>query len=110
MAVEGFTIVWFWICSAIVATAGKIAAVSRFWTWAHKTSDANSDRLDDMDITVKDDHLRLDELELHQKSLEDEQRLQLEALLTIMNQLLDGSQKENMTEVRDKINRYLINK
>lgn len=102
--------VWLWICSAVVATAGMMAAVSKFWAWAHKTSESNSDRLDEMNVTVTNDHDKLEKLEDRQKSLEDEQRLQLEALLTIMNQLLDGSQKETMTEVRDKINKYLVYK
>ena len=110
MAGEGFALVWLWGCTAVTATAGMVAAISKFWKWAHQKSDSNSTRLDEIDVRLEAGELKMNKLEFRQKSLEDEQRLQLKALMTIMNQLLDGNDKAKMTEVRDEINKYLIDK
>lgn len=108
--IEGFIAVWMWICAFVASTAGLVAVVAKFWQWAHKTSDDNASKLEDVDTYLKSDKRRIEALEKSQEEMEKQQRLQLKALFTLLGHEVDGNHTAQLIEVRDEINEYLLNK
>lgn len=107
---EGFVTVWLFICAFVASTAGLIAALAKFWQWAHKTTDANASKLEDVDTFLKSDKRRIEALEKRQDVTDEQQRLQLKALMTLLSHEVDSNHTKQLIEVRDEINEYLVNK
>lgn len=107
---EGFVTVWLFICAFVASTAGLIAALAKFWQWAHKTTDENASKLEDVDTFLASDKRRIEALEKRQDVTDEQQRLQLKALMTLLGHEVDGNHTAQLIEVRDEINEYLLNK
>jgi len=109
-ALQSFVEGWLWICAAVVASGGAIAAIVKFWQWAHRTSDSNAEHIDEMNKWLSSDKKRIEAIERRQDITDVQQRLQLKALMTLLSHEIDGNYTKQLGEVRDEINAYLIDK
>lgn len=98
------------LCACIVAVAGAIAAVMRFWKWAHKASDENAQSLDEVKKWLASDKKRIENLEKNQTEAVEQNKLLLKAVVCLMSHELDGNHTKQLAETRDKIQDYLIEK
>ena len=96
------------ICACIVAISGAIAAVIKFWKWAHKTSEENAQSLGDVMKWLESDKKRIESLERNQTEAVEQNKLLLKAVVCLMSHELDGNHTKQLTETRDKIQDYLI--
>ena len=105
---QAFVMVLLAICSVIAAIAGAAAAVTKYWRFAHKQSDKNTEDIEEFKDWFAKDKYRINELEKRQDKVEELNRLQLEAMFVILQHITDGNHIDQVRDVRDKINHYLI--
>ena len=98
------------ICACVVAISGAVAAVIKFWKWAHKQSDANAQSLDDVMTWLASDKRRIEDLENAQAEADKQNKLILKAVVSLMSHELDGNHTAQLTKTRDEIQAYLIEK
>lgn len=98
------------ICACVVAVSGAIAAIVRFWKWAHKQSDANAQSLDDVMTWLASDKRRIEDLEEAQAEADRQNKLILKAVVSLMSHELDGNHTVQLASTRDEIQDYLIDK
>ena len=108
--IEGFITVWLFICALVASSAGLVAALAKFWQWAHKTSTSNASKLEDVDAYLKSDKRRIEALESKQDEADEQNKLILKALVTLLGHEIDGNHTVQLKDIRDKIQDYLIDK
>ena len=108
--IQTFMFVLMSICGGIVAIAAAVAVVVKFYKWARKGTDENTDKLDEHYKWLASDKRRIESLESKQDEAEAQNKLMLKALVTLMSHELDGNHTKQLGEVRDEIQNYLIAK
>ena len=99
---EELSITWQTIlafCGGVAVIAG---AVKIIWSTFSPLRELKK-RVDKHDTILDKDNNRL-------KSIEDGQKVQCQALMCIMQHMIDGNDINNLKKVRNEINTYLINK
>ena len=107
---QSFMMVLLSACAAIAAVSGACAAIVKFWRYAHKQSDDNSSTLRQMESYLASDKRRIENLEHKQDRAEELNRMQLEALVTLISHEIDGNHTQQLTDMQKKINGYLYDK
>lgn len=107
-ALQTFITVLLAICAGVVCIGGAAAAVVKFWKWAHKDTDSNTDRLDEHDNYLAADKRRIETLERNQDEAEKQNKLLLKAVVALMGHELDGNHTTQLEDVREEIQTYLI--
>lgn len=110
MQLETFVTVLLWLCGAVVAIAGAVTVVVKFWKWAHKKSDENAVTLVEIETYLASDKRRIEKLETNQDESDAQNKLILKAVVALMSHELDGNHTQQLGEVRDEIQDYLISK
>lgn len=105
-----FATVLLGICGGVVAISGAVAAVTKFWRFAHKKSDENSATLNDVMTWLASDKRRIEDLEESQAEADRQNKLILKAVVSLMSHELDGNHTSQLTKTRDEIQAYLIEK
>ena len=108
--IQDFGMVLLGICALITAISGASAAVVKFWRYAHKDTDQNSQDIDEFREWFKSDKRRIQALEDKQDEADKRSKLQLKALFTLLSHEIDGNHTAQLAAVRDEINEYLISK
>ena len=108
MQLEVFVSVLLWLCGAVVAVAGLVAVATRFWKWAHKDTNENSETLKVIDGYLASDKRRIEALERHQTVQDEQSKLMLNALWAILEHEIDGNHTVQLVDTRNKIKDYLI--
>ena len=98
------------ICACVVAISGAIAAIVKFWKWAHRQSDENAVTLDNIMKWLASDKHRIENLESNQNEMQEQNKLLLKAIVSLMSHELDGNHTEQIAQTRDEIQNYLIEK
>lgn len=106
--IQSFMFVLLSACAAIVAVAGASAAVVKFWRYAHRQSDENSNTLEEHEAYLASDKKRIERLEQKQDKADEQNRLILKALVRLMSHELDGNHTQELEEVRNEIQDFLI--
>ena len=97
-------------CAAIIALGGAIAAIMKFWKWAHKDTEKNTTKLDAIMKWLASDKHRIEELEKAQIETSRQNTLMLKAIVALMSHELDGNHTRQLTETRNDIENYLYGK
>lgn len=127
---EAFVFVLMSICGGVVAIAAAIAVVVKFWKWAHKDTDKNTEDIEalkakyESDINAlkaeyeqaakeqlswfASDKRRIESLEADFDEISDQNYLLMRADVAIMDHLLDGNNVEKMTLARNAVDEYLL--
>lgn len=108
MQLEAFVTVLLWLCGAVVAVAGLVAVATRFWKWAHKDTDENSATLKEINTYLSSDMKRIEALEKHQTTQDEQSRLMLKALWALLEHEIDGNHTAQLVESKDRIKDYLF--
>lgn len=106
--VQTFFAVLIGACVALTAIAGACAVIVKFWQWAHRQSDANANALEEFERYLASDKRRIEHLEKNQDSADEQNKLMMKALVMLMSHELDGNHTKKLAEVRDEIQKYLI--
>lgn len=109
-AIQNFFMVTLTICGGIITIAGMVSVVIKFWKWAHRDTDNNTDRLDEHDTYLASDKRRIEDLERQQEEMKVMNKMQLRALFALLGHEIDGNHTTQLKEMRDEINTYLIEK
>lgn len=109
-ALQTFITVLLAICGGVVGIAGAVAVVVKFWKWAHKDTERNSEEITEFKRWLASDKHRIEDLEEKQEEMDKMNKLQLKALFTLLGHEIDGNHTKQLAEVRDEINTYLIEK
>ena len=109
-ALQTFITVLLAICGGVVGIAGAVAVVVKFWKWAHKDTERNSEEITEFKRWLASDKHRIEDLEEKQDEMDRMNKLQLKALFTLLGHEIDGNHTKQLAEVRDEINVYLIEK
>lgn len=105
---EDFVVVLLGICALIAAISGACAAVVKFWRYAHRDTDRNSEDISEFKTWFASDKHRIETLERKQDDAEEQNKLMLKALVTLLGHEIDGNHTRQLGEVRDEIQNYLI--
>ena len=108
--IQNFVMVLLALCAAVIAISGASAAFVKFWRFAHKQSDKNTEMLKGVETYLASDKRRIERLEENQETFRDENKLMLKALFTLLSHEIDGNHTDQLMAVRDEINTYLIEK
>lgn len=108
LQLENFLTVLLWLCGGVVAVAGAVAVVVKFWKWAHKQSDENATTLDEIMTWLASDKHRIEDLEKKQDEVDKQNKMLLKGVMQLMNHELDGNHTEQLTSARDEIQNYLF--
>ena len=108
--IQAFFTVLLGLCGLVVGVARLVAVVIKFWKWAHKDTDKNTDNISEIHEWLGSDKRRIEKLESRQDDADKMNRLQLKALFTLLGHEIDGNHTQQLAEVRDEINMYLIEK
>ena len=108
LQLENFVTVLLWLCGSVVAVAGAAAVIVKFWKWAHKTSDENAVTLNEIETYLASDKRRIEHLEKKQDTADEQNKLILKALVTLLGHEIDGNHTDQLRDVRDSIQNYLI--
>ena len=109
-ALQAFMTVLLAGCAAIIALGGAIAAIMKFWKWAHRDTEKNTSKLDDVMNWLSSDKRRIEKLEKTQVETAEQNRLMLKAIVALMSHELDGNHTKQLTEARNDIENYLYGK
>ncbi len=107
---ESFVAVLLGICALIASISGACAAVVKFWRYAHKDTEQNTQDINEVHAWLSSDKRRIESLEGRQEEAERINKLQLKALFTLLGHEIDGNHTNQLAAVRDEINNYLIEK
>ena len=108
--IQAFFFVLLTVCGGVAAIGGVVSLVIRFWKWAHKTSDENSEQLTEFETYLASDKRRIEHLEEQQEKADEQNKLMLKAIVALMSHELDGNHTQQIQDVRDEIQEYLITK
>ena len=108
--IQAFVFVLLSLCGGIAAIAGACAAIVKFWRYAHKDSDRNSEQLTEFETYLASDKRRIEHLEEQQTKAEEQNKLMLKAIVALMSHELDGNHTQQLIDTRDEIQEYLITK
>ena len=108
--IQAFFFVLLTICGGVITIAGVVAVLVKFWKWAHKDTEKNSEDITEFKAWLASDKRRIEELESRQEESEKMNKLQLKALFTLLGHEIDGNHTTQLAAVRDEINTYLIEK
>ena len=106
---ETFWIVLLGLCAAIAGISGACAAIVKFWRYAHRETDANTDEIADIKKWLASDKRRLEELEDWQREADEKNKLMLKGIMQIMTHELDNNHFDQLEATRDEIQNFLIN-
>ncbi len=98
------------LCGAIITLGGAIAVCVKLYSWARKPTEDAQSVLEEHDTWFAADKRRIEALEKRQDEADEMNRLQLQALVTLLGHEIDGNHTSQLKEVRDEIQMYLINK
>ena len=105
---QSFVLVLLAICSVIAAIAGAAAAVTKYWRFAHKQSDKNTEDIEEFREYLRSDKTRIERLEQNQAEFREQNKLMLAALKTLLSHEIDGNHTVQLKEKHDAIDKYLI--
>lgn len=127
---QAFVFVLMSICGGVVGVAACIAVVVRFWKWAHKDTDKNTEDIEALKANYESDlnalkaeyeqaakeqlswfasdKRRIESLEADFDEISDQNYLLMRADVAIMDHLLDGNNVEKMQAARDEVDDYLL--
>lgn len=108
--IQTFFAVLLAIAGSITVIGGVISLVVRFWKWAHKDTEHNTEEITEFKRWLASDKHRIEDLEEKQEEMDKMNKLQLKALFTLLGHEIDGNHTKQLAEVRDEINTYLIEK
>lgn len=108
--IKAFVFVLLSLCGGIAAIAGACAAIVKFWRYAHRDTDRNSEQLTEFETYLASDKRRIERLEQQQEATSEQNKLLLKAVVALMGHELDGNHTQQITDVRDEIQEYLITK
>ena len=107
--VQAFAIVLMGGCALIAAISGACAAVVKFWRYAHRDSDRNAEDINEFRDWFASDKRRIEALERKQDNADEQNKLMLRALVSILDHEIDGNNHTaQLVKSRDAINDYLI--
>lgn len=110
-AIQAFFTVILAICGGIVCIAGACTAVVKFWRWAHKDTDKNTDTIEEFMTWFASDKRRIEELERKQEGMIEINKIQLQALRAILQHEIDGNNhSDDLKRSLDDIDKYLVDK
>ena len=98
---EQFLQVFLAVCGAIITTAGAGTAVYKIYQ-AIKRPDTERDKM------LNEHKKKLDNCNQRLNSVEDGQAVMMEAVLAIMNHLIDGEHMDDLKTASTKVQSYLI--
>lgn len=102
-----FTINELW--QMFLAMCGAIATIAGAGIIIYKIYKAAKQPDNERDKALKEHQKKLDNCNQRLNSVEDGQAVMMEAVLAIMNHLIDGGHKEDLQKATNKVNSYLIN-
>jgi len=108
LQLENFVTVLLWLCGSVVAVAGAVAVIVKFWKWAHKTSDENAVTLSEIETYLASDKRRIEQLERYQAVNDTQNKMILKALVALLGHEIDGNHVDKLSDIRDSIQDYLI--
>ena len=109
-ALQTFVAVLLAGCAAVVCISGMVAAVVKFWKWAHKDTERNTEEISEFKRWLASDKHRIEDLEEKQDEMDKMNKMQLKALFTLLGHEIDGNHTKQLADMRDEINKYLIEK
>ena len=109
-AIQGFMTVLLAICGGLITISGTATVVVRFWKWAHRDTDKNTEDITEFRNWFASDKRRIEMLECRQDESDRINKLQLKALFTLLGHEIDGNHRSDLESVRNEINMYLIEK
>ena len=89
------------ICGSIVTIAGAVVIIYKLYKKA-KQPDSERDKM------MKKHERKLENCNARLNSVEDGQAVMMEAVLAILNHLIDGEHVDDLKESAKKVNSYLI--
>ena len=112
---QDFVLVLLAICALIAAISGASAAVVKFWRFAHKESDANTERIDDHEQRISELERCCDEnkdkLESDYKFQQEQtevNRMVLKSLKTLLQHEVDGNDRAKLEQREQEIDQFLL--
>ena len=98
---ETFFVVLIIICGAIISLAGACAAVVKFWRYAHKDTDKNTEEIESLKEAYEDakeeykiwfasDKRRIENLEGDFDEIIEQNNLMMTAVVALMDSQIDG--------------------
>ncbi len=108
-ALQTFITVLLAICGGVVGIAGAVAVVVRFWKWAHKDTEKNTEEIGEFRAWFASDKRRIETLEKQQADADKQNRLMLKAMVSLLDHEIDGKNHiDKLAAARDAIDTYLI--
>lgn len=98
---EQFLQIFLAVCGGIITTAGAGTAIYHLYKAVTK-ADTERDRM------MKEHERKLENCGKRLDSVEDGQAVMMEAVLAIMNHLIDGEHMDDLKKAAGKVNGYLI--
>ena len=95
-------------CAAVIAIGGAVAVIVKLWNWQRKPSRDNQEALESFRTYLASDKRRIETLERNQEESAEQSKLMLKALVSLLGHEIDGNHVDKLTEVRDEIQDYLI--
>lgn len=115
MQLQDFTIVLLGICALIAAISGASAAVVKFWRYAHKDSEANTEQLADHERRIsslenccKDVQGKLQSDWRYQQEQTEVNRMVLKSLKSLLQHAVDGNDTDKLEQREQEIDRFLF--
>ena len=127
---QTFVFVLMSICCGIVSIGGAAAAVVKFWKWAHKDSDKNTEDIEalksEYEQAIREmkeasanaereymtwfasDKRRIEGLETDFEDISDQNFLLMQAVVAIMDHQLDGNNTDKLEEAKNDVDKYLL--
>ena len=118
------------ICGGVTVIGGAAALVTRFWKWAHKDTDKNTEDIEALKAEYQQaitelkeayedakreymawfasDKRRIEGLENDFDEIIDQNVLLMQAVVAIMDHQIDGNNTENLTATKNVVDKYLI--
>ena len=116
---ESFVVVLIAVCALIASVSGACAAVVKFWRYAHRQSDENTESIKEIEkesaktieqfeTYLASDKRRIEQLESKQDEAEKQNKMLLKGVYALMCHELDGNHTSQLSSSRDEIYDYLF--
>lgn len=96
--------------AAVGVVAGCVAAFVKLYGWATKPTRENTQHNAETDRRLDEGDERMTAIEQQLASQIEVNKLQMRAMLQMMNHMIDGNHVEQLKSARDDIELFLINK
>ena len=96
--------------AAVGVVAGCVAALVKLYSWATKPQRESAHHAAEVDVRLDKDEVRMAGIEDTMASTVEVNKLQMRAMLQMMNHMIDGNHVEQLKSARDDIELFLINK